>query len=113
MRIDIGSSASAESCKRNPGLLSDLDGECRRRRYCEDDFDARHRGLLYHLVGGAGADHQRPFGPALLGTQSQKFIERHMTADIFGAPASDPSTFTQAAACVAPVSRPSSSISWR
>ena len=85
MRIDIGSSASAESCKRNPGLLSDLDGECRRRRYCEDDFDARHRGLLYHLVGGAGADHQRPFGPALLGTQSQKFIERHMTADIFGA----------------------------
>ena len=85
MRIYIGSSAAAESCKRNPGFLGYLDGECRRRRYCEDDFDARHRGLLYHLVGGAGADHQRPFGPALLGTQSQKFIEGHMAADVFGA----------------------------
>ena len=84
MRIDIGSSASAESGQRTPGLLSNLDGECRRRRYCEDDFNARHRGLLHHLVGGAGADHQRPFGPALLGTQSQKFIEGHMAADVFG-----------------------------
>ena len=85
MGVDVGAAATAEGRKRDPALSCKFDGERRRCGDGEDDLDAAHGGLLDHLVGGAGADHQRPFGPALLGTQSQKFIERHMTADIFGA----------------------------